>query len=460
MKQLPGIFLTVDCTAMKYGSLSKILWVFFSFITLILSAPAHAVLKIDITRGVMNPMPVALPDLGAKSPADRVLGHDIIQVLSADLERSGLFTAIDPAAFIERIDGVETIPRFADWRQVGAQALITGGLTPLGNDQFRVDFRLWDVLSQKQFAGQSFTSHRANWRRVAHLIADVIYSRLTGEAGYFDSRVVYVSETGSKRSPQKKLAIMDQDGANVRYLTSGKDLALTPRFDPNSQRIIYLSYQRRQPRVYIYTLSSGKQELLGNFPGMSFAPRFSPDGKKAIMSVSLDGNSELFIIDLASRRQTRITNNPAIDTSPSFSPDMKRVVFNSDRDGSQQLYVMDSSGSDVERISFGDGTYATPVWSPRSDLIAFTKMYRGRFYIGVMRPDGSGERLLAEGFLVEGPTWAPNGRVLMFTRQEPGNRSRGGRSQLYTIDLTGHNEQMLVTPTEASDPAWSPLLSK
>lgn len=408
----------------------------------------------------MNPMPVALPDLVASSQEDRVLGRDIIKVLGADLERSGLFSVIDRDAYIEDGKGVNTVPRFADWRQTGAQALVTGNITPLNAEQFRVEFRLWDVLTQKQFAGQSFTSKRANWRRVSHLIADVIYSRLTGEAGYFDSRIVFVSETGSKRAPQKKLAIMDQDGANVRYLTPGKDLALTPRFDPNSQRVIYLSYQKKQPRVYVYTLSTGKQELLGNFPGMSFAPRFSPDGKKAIMSVSLDGNSEIFVLDLANKSQKQITRHPAIDTSPSFSPDMKRVAFNSDRDGSQQLYVMDSDGSDVTRISFGDGTYATPVWSPRGDLVAFTKMYRGRFYIGVMRPDGSGERLLAEGFLVEGPTWAPNGRVIMFTRQEPGSRKQGGKSQLYTIDLTGHNEQMLPTPTEASDPAWSPLLSK
>ncbi|MCP5361335.1 MAG: Tol-Pal system protein TolB [Hyphomicrobiales bacterium] len=425
-----------------------------------LPRPAAAVLKVNINQGVMEPMPIALPTLGARNAEDHTLGQQIFEVVGQDLKRSGLFKLVDPEAQIQQIDGVETIPRFPDWRQIGAQALVTGSISGGPGSKITVEFRLWDVLLQKQFAGQSFSGTRENWRRVAHLIADVIYTRLTGERGYFDSRIVFISETGPKRRPQKRLTIMDQDGANVKTLTSGRDLVLTPRFDPNSQRIIYLSYIGRQPKVYIYDLANGRQEVLGRFPGMTFAPRFSPDGQKAILSASLDGNSEIYVVDLNSKAQKRLTNHPAIDTSPSFAPDMQRVVFNSDRDGSQQLYVMSADGSSTKRISYGDGSYATPVWSPRGDLVAFTKMYAGRFYIGVMRPDGSGERLLAEGFLVEGPTWAPNGRVLMFTRQEPSRRGQPGKSFLFTIDLTGYNEQLIQTPTEASDPAWSPLLSK
>ena len=298
-----------------------------------------------------------------------------------------------------------------------------------------------------------------NWRRVAHIVSDAIYKRITGESGYFDTRIVYISETGPQNRRIKRLAIMDQDGDNHRFLTDGGTLVLTPRFSPTLQEITYLSYYGNQPRVYIFNIDSGRQEVLGDFPGMTFAPRFSADGNKVIMSMAKDGNSEIYTMDLRTRTVKRLTNHSAIDTSPSYSPDGKYITFNSDRGGSQQLYVMEASGAGVKRISHGKGRYATPVWSPRGDLIAFTKFTGGRFFIGVMRPDGKGERLLAEDFLVEAPTWAPNGRVLMFFRQERTKEDgSGGKSRLYSIDLTGHNERQVITPLDASDPAWSPLI--
>jgi TolB protein len=252
---------------------------------------------------------------------------------------------------------------------------------------------------------------------------------------------------------------MDQDGANNRYLTSGRYLVLTPRFSPSTQEITYLSYRSGTPRVYLFNIDTGQQEMLGDFPGMTFAPRFSPNGNRVIMSMSINGASDIYTLDLRTRRAVQITHTNAIDTSPCFSPDGQHIVFNSDRGGSQQLYVMNADGTDIHRISFGSGRYGTPVWSPRGDLIAFTKIDNGQFYIGVMHPDGSGERLLTSGFLVEGPSWAPNGRVLVYFRQTPADaRGRGASSRLYTIDLTGYNERELITPTDASDPAWSPLL--
>jgi TolB protein len=296
-----------------------------------------------------------------------------------------------------------------------------------------------------------------NWRRVAHIVADAIYKRITGEDGYFDTRIVYVAESGPANARVKRLAIMDQDGANHQFLTDGRTLVLTPRFSPTAQEITYMAYIGGTPRVVLYNIDSGQQEVLGDFPGMTFAPRFSPDGNKVIMSMAESGRTDIYSMDLRTRRKARLTNSNAIDTSPSFSPDGRRVVFNSDRGGSQQLYVMSADGGDVRRISFVDGRYATPVWSPRGDLIAFTKISGGRFQIGVMRPDGSGERILTEDFLVEGPTWAPNGRVLMFFRQRPSDRSGRSESKLYSIDLTGYNERQAVTPLDGSDPAWSPL---
>jgi TolB protein len=325
--------------------------------------------------------------------------------------------------------------------------------------RLRVEFRLWDVFAEQQMVGMAYRTATGGWRRVAHIISDAIYKRITGEDGYFDTRVVYIAERGLQNRRIKRLAIMDQDGENHRFLTDGSALVLTPRFSPTLQEITYLSYYRNVPRVYLFNIDTGRQEVLGDFPGMTFAPRFSPDGRKIIMSMAKDGNTEIYTMDLRTRAVRQLTNHSAIDTSPSFSPDASQVVFNSDRGGTQQLYTMNAAGGGVQRISFGKGRYATPVWSPRGDLIAFTKMRGGRFYIGVMRPDGSGERLLAEGFSVESPTWAPNGRVLMFYRQQPFDLKGGsGRSRVFSVDLTGQNEREIITPLDASDPAWSPLI--
>lgn len=432
---------------------------FFAFIVAFsVSDPAHAVLKIDITTGVFNPMPVAVPDFGGNDGEAAQIGRDIAMVVAADLERSGLFRPIDKSAFIEQGVTEQSIPRFPDWRQINAQALIAGSITSDGYDKVRVGFRLWDVLGEQQIAGKEFNTFKNNWRRVAHLVADEIYKRLTGEEGYFDSRVVYVAESGPAKKRIKRLAIMDQDGENHKFLTDGGTLVLTPRFSPNSQEILYLSFSGRQPRVFLRDLQTGREESLGRFEGMSFAPRFASDGSRVIMSIANRGNTDIFEMDLRSRQMRQVTNSPGIDTSPSYSPDGRNIVFNSDRGGSQQIYVMDNTGGNVRRISFGEGTYGTPVWSPRGDLIAFTKMHRGLFYIGVMRPDGSGERMLTQSYLDEGPTWAPNGRVIMFNRQSRSYGGRAGTTRLYSIDVTGHNLREVITPIDASDPAWSPLL--
>jgi TolB protein len=419
------------------------------------SSPAFAILHIDVTQGDITPMPIAVTNLVSGDPNTAQLGHDITDVVAADLERSGLFRPIDKGAFIETITSGSAIPRFADWRQVNAQALVTGTIMASGEGKVRVGFRLWDVFGESQLIGKEFNSLSSNWRRIGHLMADEIYKRITGEGGYFDSRLVYVAESGPAKRRVKRLAIMDQDSENHKFLTDGSQLVLTPRFSPNSQEILYMSFAGRQPRVYLRDLQTGQEESLGRFEGMSFAPRFANDGNHIVMSIAHNGSTQIFSMDLRSRQMHQLTNTPGIiNTSPSYSPDGRRIVFNSDRGGSQQLYVMDANGGGVQRISFGDGKYGTPVWSPRGDLVAFTKMSGGQFYIGVMHPDGSGERLLSQSYLEEGPTWSPNGRVIMFYRQ-----TQSGKARLYSIDLTGRNLREVPTPLDASDPAWSPLLS-
>jgi TolB protein len=412
--------------------------------------PAAALVEIDINQGTVEPMPIALPTFGGGD-----IGRQVSEVVGADLQRSGLFRLIDPASFIDPVSDASTVPNFANWRAINAQALITGTVADAGG-QLRADFRLWDVYAGEQMIGQQLATTPENWRRLAHKIADAIYSRLTGETGYFDTRIVFVAESGPKNARVKRLTIMDQDGANLRYLTKGDSLVLTPRFSPTSQLVTYMSYADGPPRVYLLDVNTGQRQLLGNFPNMSFAPRFSPDGSKVVMSLQEDGNANIFVMDIATKKLTRLTDGAAIDTSPSYSPDGSQIVFESDRGGTQQLYVMSAGGGGATRISFGPGRYSTPVWSPRGDAIAFTRQSSGSFAIGVMKPDGSGERILTEGFHNEGPTWAPNGRVLMFFRDTQG---ANGGPQLFTVDLTGRNEQRVDIQGFGSDPAWSPLLN-
>jgi len=428
-------------------------------ILLYASAPVRAELRIDITSGKVEPLPIAIPALAGSAPNESQAGQDLADVVSADLGRSGLFRPLDPRSFIQNVSVADAEPRFGDWRQINAQALVTGSVKTQGDGRLRVEFRLWDVFAEQQLTGYGYTTTQQNWRRIAHIIADEVYKRITGEEGYFDTRIVYVSESGPPEKRIKRLALMDQDGANNRFLTDGRALVLTPRFSPTTQEITFLSYANGSPRVYLFNIDTGQQEVVGDFPGMTFAPRFSPDGNRVVLSRAENGVSNLFALDLRTHRPTRLTESQAIDTSPCYAPDGSKIVFNSDRGGSQQLYVMSADGGGAKRISFGSGKYGTPVWSPRGDLIAFTKIDGGSFFIGVMRPDGSGERLLTRDFLVEGPTWAPNGRVLMYFRQSPSDsRGHGGSPHLYSIDLTGSNQREVTTPQDASDPAWSPLL--
>src|SRR5476651_1907281 len=414
------------------------------------SLPARAALQVDVTQGNAQPLPIAIPDfLG-----DPATGANVAGVVRADLERSGLFRPLDQKGFVEHITNINTVPNFGSWRSLTAQGLVTGQVVQQPDGRLRVDFRLWDVFGESQMLGLQFFATPENWRRIAHMVSDAIYERITGEKGYFDTRIVFISETGPAIKRVKRLAIMDEDGANPIFLTRGDYMVLTPRFNPTAQMIAYMSYIGAKPRVYLFDIETGKQEMLGNFPNMTFSPRFSPDGNQVALTLETGGNSDIYVMDLRTRALRRLTTDPAIDTAPSFSPDGRQIAFESDRGGSQQIYVMNADGSGQHRISFGAGHNGTPVWSPRGDQIAFTRVEAGRIAVGVMHTDGSGERLISSGWEDEGPTWAPNGRVLMFSRTLQGGKG----AQIWSVDVTGRNEQRVLTPGSASDPAWSPLI--
>jgi TolB protein len=434
----------------------KKFWILFAALAAFAAAPlpASAALQVDVNQGNVQPLPIAIPDFLPGGPNDGQAGANIAGVVRADLERSGLFRPLDQKGFVDHITNINTVPNFANWRTITAQGLVTGQVTQQPDGRLRVDFRLWDIYGESQMLGLQFFTTPENWRRVAHMVSDAIYQRITGEKGYFDTRIVFISESGPAIKRVKRLAIMDEDGANPIFLTNGSYMVLTPRFNPTAQMIAYMSYINAKPRVYLFDIETGKQEVLGNFPNMTFSPRFSPDGNQVALTLEKGGNSDIYLMDLRTRAMKQLTTDPAIDTAPSFSPDGRQIAFESDRSGSQQIYIMNADGSNQHRISFGSGKNGTPVWSPRGDLIAFTKQDAGHFDIGVMRPDGTGERLISSGWEDEGPTWAPNGRVLMFTREIQGGRG----AQIWSVDVTGRNERRVLTPGDASDPAWSPLI--
>lgn len=413
-------------------------------------------LRIEITEGVIEPLPFAAPDLVSDNAAGAEMGRKIAEVVADDLTGTGLFREIQPDAFISQVTSFSSPVQYADWKAINAQALITGAVSVDSGGKLVVRFRLFDVFAGQELGdGLQLVGTQDGWRRIAHKVADQVYSRITGEAPYFDSRVVFVAESGPKDQRSKRLAIMDYDGANVSYLTDSASIVLAPRFSPDGKRVLYTSYESGFPRIYVMNVGSVQQRVLESQDGqMSFAPRFGPDGQAVVYSVSRGGNTDLYRMDIDSGASTRLTNAPSIETAPSFSPDGDQIVFESDRSGTPQLYIMPASGGEAQRISFGQGRYGTPVWSPRGDLIAFTKQSKGRFHIGVMRTDGSEERLLTASFLDEGPTWSPNGRVIMFTRETQGAQ---GSASLYSVDITGRNLRQVPTTTGASDPSWSPL---
>ena len=413
-----------------------------------IAQPVMADIVVNVDQGASQPLPIAIPAFSGAAAGAR-----ISEVISADLARSELFRPLNTTTFQEQIADANVQPTFDKWKAISAQALLTGQAVSDSDGRLRVDFRLWDVYAGEQLLGLQFTSTQENWRRVAHKVADAVYEKLTGAPGYFDTRVAFVAESGSKAHPIRRLEIMDQDGANPSYLTDGSVLAFTPRFSANSQEVTYMALRPTGSTVYLLNIETGRQEALGHFQGMVFAPRFSPDGSRVTFSVEKDGNTDIFMMDLANRATRRLTSDPSIDTSPSFAPSGGQLVFNSDRGGSPQLYIMSADGGGARRISFGTGRYTTPVWSPDGKWIAFTKQEGSVFHIGIMKPDGSGERLLTSGYLDEGPAWAPNSRVIIYSHQ-------GGATgaHLYTVDISGREPQPAPYPLNASDPTWSALL--
>lgn len=400
-----------------------------------------------VDEGVLRPFQIAIAPFAGPG------GSQISSVLTSDLSRSGYFEPINPASFIETGLTLANAPNFPQWTQIGAQAVLYGAVTPRPDGRNDVGFRLYDPYRQCQLVSYQFTATPEQSRRIAHKIADVIYQRMTGESGFFDTRILYVAESGTELNRLSRLGIMDQDGYLPVFLTDGSEIILTPRFSSNPDEIVYMALGKDYSRIYLYNLSTGRRESLGQFDGQALAPRYSADGSKVAFSIIRNGNADVYVMNLRSRQLSRLTSDPGIDTSPSFSPDGRQIVFNSDRSGTPRLYVMNADGSGQRPISRGGGSYTAPAWSPRGDMIAFTKSSGGRFSIGVMNADGSGERQLSSSYFEEGPSWAPNGRYLMFARQ-----TRGGSTNLWMVDLSGRVIAQSAYQGRGSDPAWSPLL--
>jgi TolB protein len=417
-------------------------------------------LVVDVVGGISAPMAIAVPVMPTPQSTDTpagstaALGRQVAQVVAGDLRGSGIFQPIGPEGVREITFGEVTSPGFDYWAGTGAAALVQGFVRANPDGQLTVGCYLYDVALGSELTRAGYVVAPRDWRRAAHKCADAIYSRLSGESPFFDSRIAYIAESGPKDRRVKRLAIMDSDGANHRFLTNGQSTVLTPRFSPDYKQIVYLSYVEKRPRIYIYDIGTGRQRIVTESANQTFAPRFSPDGRWILYAMAVGGNTDIYRVSAQGGAPVRLTNSPGIDVGGSYSPDGSKIVFESDRSGSQQLYVMNADGSNQRRISFGGGGYATPEWSPRGDLIAFTRI-AGNFRIGVMSPDGSGQRLLTDSWQDEAPSWSPNGRVLQFFRTSQG---RTGRSSVWQVDLTGRNERRIPTPLDGSDPAWGPIL--
>lgn len=409
--------------------------------------PAFAQLIVDVNEGHKRPLQIAIADFSGPK------GVDISQVVRDDLASSGIFNVQDPKTFLAKNFDVNLTPKFSDWQPTKTEALVVGaGVSD--KQKLRVEFRLWDIYGESQTLGLEFSSTEENWRRIAHKIADAIYGRLTGAGGMFDTRVVFVAESGPKTNRVKRLALIDQDGANPSYLTDGSETILNPHFNASGQQIVYSALSEKGLRLWIFDIETGRKEAITNVGENVFSARFSPDGKSIAYSSERDGNIEIMVKNLVTGASNKLTNHPAIDTSPSFSSNQKQIVFTSDRSGSPQIYKVNLDGSGLARISFGDGQYSTPVWSPNGDLIAFTKKVGGNFQIGIMKPDGSGEHILTSSYMVEGPSFSPNGRAIIFQREG----APGEVPSLWTIDVSGANLRKLATLGSGSDPTWSPML--
>ena len=393
-----------------------------------------------------------VPTAAAGGSTD-ALGREIARVVFNDLKNNGLFQPIGPDSLPRPTNAQVTAPVFGVWSGRSAEMLIQGYVRADGNGGLTIGCYLYDVELREELARAGWQLQPGEWRRAAHKCADLVYGRLTGEDPFFDSRIAFIAETGPKDKRQKRLAVMDSDGANLRFVTLGSATALTPRYSPDYKQLLYLSYVDGNPRIYVYDIGTGQQRVVTQSTNPTFAPRWSPDGRYILYSMAVGGNTDIYRVSAQGGASERLTDTPGIDVGGSYSPDGSKIVFESDRSGGQQVYVMNADGSNQRRISFHGGRSATPEWSPRGDKIAFTHM-GGNFRIATMNPDGSGLSFLTNSWQDEAPTWAPNGRIVQFFRTE----RNSGKTGLYQVDLTGENERRLPTPTDASDPAWGPVL--
>lgn len=413
----------------------------------------------EVVADVQSETIIAVPPLTTPQPVDTpagnttALGRQVAEIIAANLRGTDVFEPIGPAGLRTIAMGEVTAPNFGEWAAKNAESLIHGFVRANPDNTLTVGCYLYDVSLKTELVRQGYVVGHRDWRRAAHKCADAIYSRLSGESPFFDSRIAYIAETGPKNRRIKRLAIMDSDGANHRFITNGQSIVLTPRFSPDYKSILYLSYADKRPRIYVYDIAAGRSRLVNESANQTFSPRWSPDGKSILYSMAVGGNTDIYRISASGGTPQRLTSDPGIETGGSYSPDGKRIVFESDRSGKQQVYVMNADGSGTQRISFGGGQYATPEWSPRGDLVAFTKIGGGQFRVGVMTPAGSNERLLTSSWQDEAPTWAPNGRVIQFFRTNQGS----GKTAVWQVDVTGAKERRISTPVDGSDPAWGPI---
>ena len=443
------------CKAIMKKEDSVLKKLFMSLIFCLLPILAHAELKIDIVAGNFSPVPIAIQKFEAK---DTKLANTLRQVVENDLKSTGLFRIINPAAHPQMLK-MDKMPEFDDWAAINTQVLVQGKLTKTKDGKYRLQFYVWDIKGKEQIEAQILVAPKKSSRRLAHIMADAIYERLIGESGYFDTQIVMTTETGEMQNRNKRLAIIDSDGYGFRYISDGETMVMSPHFSPNMQTIVFLSYRNDDPMVWSLDMNTGTQKRLGRFGGMTFAPRFSPDGSRVALSLVKGGTTNLYEFNTKTNELRQLTFGDYIDTSPSYSPSGQKMAFNSNRSGSQQIHILDLNDLTEKRITFGSGRYATPAWSPDGNYIAFTKISDDTFFVGIMSPKGKNEKVLAGGWFMEAPSWAPNSRRIIYYETEKIDDEER-ESHIRSVDIMGQNTYDIKLPDGVNglEPTWSPKL--